>query len=269
MESKCARALKLRYEPVAIMWTNDKPKDALQFKGCGAGCIMVLFAQASAKGRLAAFDRDNFGCLGGGVGLGFGRLYDNFPLGGRDAFKYFLSTGVEGQGRGDLVEKARNLESKGMAENFLKGERFKKSPELVENFLEELPMVEVPTKYVVFRPIKDLAGNEEPVVVIFVADPDQLSALIALANYDRPGVDNVIVPMGAGCHQIGIYAFREAQRENSKAVIGMTDLSARRNVRHLLDRNVFTFAVPYRRFKEMENNVEGSFLERSTWKSLV
>jgi hypothetical protein len=75
--------------------------------------------------------------------------------------------------------------------------------------------------------------------------------------------------MGAGCHQIGIYAFREAQKENPRSVIGLTDLSARKNVRHLLGKDVFTFAVPYRRFKEMEANVDESFLKRSTWKSLV
>jgi hypothetical protein len=75
--------------------------------------------------------------------------------------------------------------------------------------------------------------------------------------------------MGAGCHQIGINAFRETQKENPRAVIGLTDLSARKNVRHLLGKDVLTFAVPSRRFKEMEANVDGSFLVRNTWKSLA
>lgn len=269
MQSKIAEAMKLRYEPVAILWTDEKPEDALGFKGSGGGCIMVLFAQAAAKGRSAAFDRDNFGCLGGGVGLGFGRQYERFPLGGIEAFKYFLSTGIESQGRADLVEKACNMGRKEMVENFLQGERYKKSPELVENFLKELPVMEVPSKYVVFKPLKDLKGGEEAVVVVFLADPDQLSALVALANYDRPGVENVLTPMGAGCHQIGVYAFREAQRNDPRAVIGLTDLSARKNVRHLLGKDVFTFAIPYRRFKEMEANVEESFLARSTWRDLM
>ncbi len=230
---------------------------------------MVLFAQAAAKGKWAAFDRDNFGCFGGGVGLGFGKQYERFPLGGKEAFKYFLSTGLEGKGREELVEKACSLGRKELVENFLKGERYKKSPDLVEDFLEELPAMEVPANYVVFKPLKDLADGEEAVVVVFVADPDQLSALVALANFDRKGVDNVFTPMGAGCHQIGIYAFSEAQKEKSRAVIGLTDISARKNVRHLLGKDVFTFAVPYRRFMEMETNVDESFLKRSTWKSLL
>jgi hypothetical protein len=32
---------------------------------------------------------------------------------------------------------------------------------------------------------------------------------------------------------------------------------------------MFTFAVPYRRFEEMEANVEKSFLKKRTWKSLT
>jgi uncharacterized protein (DUF169 family) len=273
MKSKIAEALKLKHELVAILWTDEKPKDkdALGFKGCGGGCIMVLFAQAAARGKWAVFDRDNFGCFGGGVGLGFGKQYERFPVGGREAFKYFLSTGLEGQGREELVEKACGLGRKELVENFLRGERYKKSPKLVEDFLDELPAMEVPANYVVFKPLKDLMeeDDEEAVVVVFVVDPDQLSALVALTNFDRKGVDNVFTPMGAGCHQIGIYAFREAQKEKPRAVIGLTDLSARKNVRHLLGKDVFTFAVPYRRFKEMEANADESFLKRSTWKSLV
>ncbi len=271
MQSKIAEALKLKYEPAAILWTDEKPKgkDVLGFKGCGGGCIMVLFAQAAAKGRWAAFDRDNFGCFGGGVGLGFGKQYERFPLGGKEAFKYFLSSGLEGKGKEELVEKACSLGRKELIENFLKGERYKKSPELVEDFLDELPTMEVPANYVVFKPLKDMNEGEDAVVVVLVADPDQLSALVALANFDRRGVDNVFTPMGAGCHQIGIYPFNEIQKEKPRAVIGLTDISARKNVLHLLGSDVFTFAVPYRRFMEMEANVDESFLKRSTWESLV
>lgn len=95
--------------------------------------------------------------------------------------------------------------------------------------------MEVPTTYVVFKPLKDLKEEGEPEVVVFVADPDQLSAIVVLASYDLSGVENVFAPTGAGYHQIGIYAYGEAQREKPRAVIGLTDLSARKNIRHLRD----------------------------------
>jgi len=269
MQSKIAEALRLRYEPVAILWTDERPEGVLGFKGRGAGCAMVLFAQAASRGKTAAFDRENFGCIGGGTGLGFGTQQENFPLGGAEAFKYFLSTGLEGQGRDDLVEKARGLGSSEMRENFLKGEGYKKTPDLVGKFLEALPAIEVPAKYVVFKPLRNLEEGEEPIVVVFVADSDQISALIGLANYDRPGLENVVTPMGAGCHQICIDAYIEAKRENPRAVLGLTDPSARKNVRPLLGSDVLTFAIPYRRFLELEACVDESFLSRSTWRSLA
>lgn len=269
MKSKIALALRLRYEPVAILWTDVRPEGALGFKGRGAGCAMVLFAQAASRGKTAAFDRENFGCIGGGTGLGFGMQQEKFPLGGAEAFKYFLSTGLEGQGREDLVEKARGLGNKETRENFLKGEGYKKTPDLVGEFLDALPAIEVPAKYVVFKPLKDVGDGEEPIVVVFVGDPDQISALVGLANYDRPGIENVVTPMGAGCHQIGIDAYIEAKRENPRAVLGLTDPSARKNVRPLLGGDVLTIAVPYKRFLEMEASVDESFLSRSTWQSIA
>jgi len=268
MESKIARAIKLQLEPVAVVWSDEMPQGALHFKGVGAGCIMNLFAQA-AKGKVAALGRENFGCPGGGGGLGFGSIYDHFPMGGREAFRYFLSTGVEGR-REDIAEKARAFGGKELSENMLKGEGIRKTPELVEQFLKELPVMDIPAKYVVFKPLSQVGGDEQPKVIVFIVNPDQLSALVTLSGFGRTGIDNVIIPQGAaGCHLIGIYPFREAQSDRQRAVVGLTDLTARRNLRNLLGMDVLTFAVPFELFREMESNVEESFLSRSLWKSLI
>ncbi len=69
---------------------------------------------------------------------------------------------------------------KEIAENILKGEGLKKTPELAKKFMEEIPIIEVPTKYVVFRPLKDVSEDGEPIVVVLVANSDQLSALVIL-----------------------------------------------------------------------------------------
>lgn len=153
--------------------------------------------------------------------------------------------------------------------HLLHGEGYRKTPELVEKFLEDLPSMEAPTRYVIFKPLNDLADGEVPVVVIFTADADQLSALVTLVNYDRTGNENVIAPKDAGCHQIGVYAFKEAESKNPKAVIGLTDISARRAVRGNLGKDVVTLSVPYNIFIDIESNVEGSFLERDLWKGMA
>ncbi len=267
MKSKIAKALELKYEPVAILWSNKKPENADQFVEGRWGCVMWLLARA-AKGKTVVFDRKTYGCVGGGVGLGFGNLYLEFP-GGLEGFSCFLSTGNERSGSGKkIAEQIEKFARKEFIENFLKGERYIKSPDLVKKFVYQLPMKDISQKYVIFKSLSKVDKKEKPVVIVFIVNPHQLSALIILANYSRESLDNVIVPMAAGCQQMGIFAYREAELENPRAVIGLTDLSARKNIRKQLGEDVFTFAVPYRMFKELEGNVKGSFLERETWKSL-
>ena len=137
-------------------------------------------------------------------------------------------------------------------------------------FIEDLPIVDIPAAYVIFKPLLEVdSGQEKPQVVIFFADPDQLSALVVLANYGRDGNQNVIMPYAAGCQNIGIYPYQEAQSTTPRAVVGLTDLSARVYIRKQLKDNLMTFAVGMAMFEEMEENVAGSFLQRPTWQSLV
>ena len=91
MHSKIASALNLQHNPVAIIWADEKPGSALQFKEGKWGCVMFLLA-ATARGETAVFDRKTFGCWGGGVGLGFGNQYLNFP-GGEECLSVLRSNG--------------------------------------------------------------------------------------------------------------------------------------------------------------------------------
>ncbi|MEW6447511.1 MAG: DUF169 domain-containing protein [Bacillota bacterium] len=263
MESKIAAALNVRFGPVALLWSDKKPAGAMQFKEGKWGCVMWLFANA-ASGRTAVFDRNTFGCLGGGTGLGFGNQYLNW-WGGVDAFCRFLSTGMAETGlTREMIQTSRGEE---YVENLLHGERYIKSPELVKKFVELMPITDIPAKYVVFKPLREVASDKEtPVVVIFLANPDQLAALTVLANYTRESNESVIIPFCAGCQALGIFPYREAKSDNPRAVIGLVDLSARKNVRKQLGKDVMTFAVPHKMFQEMEENVEESFLGKEEWR---
>ncbi|MDD3618669.1 MAG: DUF169 domain-containing protein [Desulfobulbaceae bacterium] len=269
MESRIATALGLRYNPVAVVLGDDKPENALQFKKGRWGCVMFMFANA-AKGRTAAFDAETYGCWGGGVGLGFGNAYLRFP-GGVECFARFLSSGNKGWEKGKEV--ARGLEGaagKEFMDNFLQGEGYTKTPELVNQWVEELPITEIKSTYVLFKPLGEVdLEAETPETVVFLANPDQLSALVILANYGREGMENVIIPWAAGCQTVGILPYREGRSAQPRAVVGLTDISARKYVRNLLGSEYLSFAVPTEMFLEMEANVPGSFLERHTWCSLM
>lgn len=166
MESKIARAIGLRYPPVAVLFSEEKPAGALQFKeGCW-GCVVAMFMGA-ARGKTAVFDRRTYGCLGGGVGLGFGNLYVNFPGG----IEYFLSTGNKEFCRSETAKNlVRNLPA------LEHGEGYFKSPEAAKKFVDVLPYAEVPTPYIVFKPLARVPEDEKPEVVVFLANCDQLAA---------------------------------------------------------------------------------------------
>ncbi len=267
--SKIANALHLQFPPVALSWTDEKPAGARQFQEGKWGCVMWLLAHA-ARGKAAACDIKTFGCPGAGVGLGFGNQYRNFA-GGETGFCHFLSSGNASRPGGmAIAEQIKPYLRPEAYDNFLNGERYKQTPALVERFIADLPITEIPAAYVVFQPLAEIApGRKKPQIVIFFAHPDQLSALVVLANYDREGNENVIIPFGAGCQTVGIYPYREAQTAKPRAVVGLTDISARVYIRKQLGENLLSFAVPYSRYEEMEANVAGSFLERNTWRELT
>ena len=269
MESQIAKALRLKFHPVAIIQTDKEPDEALRFKKNKWGCVMFLFANA-ARGKIAVFDRESYGCWGGGVGLGFGNVYTQFP-GGLECFTHFLSTGNEQWEPGQEVAKAmEGSAGREFTEDFLKGEGYVQSPELVKRFVDELPIQDIPFSHVVFKPLEKVPTElETPSTVVFVANPDQLSALVILANYARESLQNVIIPFGAGCQTIGIFPFAEGKSRHPRAVVGLTDISARKYVRNLLGKDYFTFAMPWSLFQEMEANASGSFLERKLWQSLI
>jgi uncharacterized protein (DUF169 family) len=270
MESAIAKSIKLQYQPVALLWSNEKPQGAMQFSENKWGCVMWL-AAAAARGKNAVADAKTFGCFGGGVGLGFGNQYKNFP-GGEEGFCHFLSTGNAGREGGlELAEKIKPYMTTESYDHFLHGERYIKSPALVEKFVNLLPIKDIPEKYVVFQPLDKVdRTGETPQVIIFFVNPDQLSALTVLANYGRGDNENVIIPYAAGCQTIGIYPYREAKSVKPRAVIGLADLTARVYIRKQLNNpNLMTFAAPFALFEEMEQNVHGSFLERDIWRSLL
>ncbi|MFB3902850.1 MAG: DUF169 domain-containing protein [Acidobacteriota bacterium] len=269
MESLLARALKLKYQPVAILWTDDRPANALFFAEGRWGCVMAIFGTVAERGRVAAFSRGSFGCWGGGVGLGFGNAYVGFP-GGVSSFCRFLSDGNEKSKAGKAIADQCASWMRGeLREHFLHGERYRKTPELVKHWVESsLPIMDVPARYVVFKQLQQLEKDEQPVVVVFLADADQMSALVVMANYDRPDSENAIIPHAAGCQSIGIFTYREARSSTPRAVVGLNDISARRQLKRL-GRGLVTVSVPFALFQEMEANVPGSFLEQNQWKSLL
>lgn len=221
--------------PIVFYYSDEEGHAEKVLPGTVSRCIFGELSKVR-RGRSLCFHVESINCPGGKRYLGFTKTI-------MPDFKHFLSCGIPG-GR--------------------EGERYKKSPELVERFLEHTPTFEAPGRFITFKRWDMLEASDNPEVVIFFAIPDVLSGLFTLANFDEAELDGVFTPMGSGCGTAIEYPYLERDKERPRCVIGMFDVSARPYVQD----NVLTFAVPMMKFVTMIKNMEESFLITGSWNQL-
>ncbi|MHC4425799.1 MAG: DUF169 domain-containing protein [Planctomycetota bacterium] len=218
--------------PIVLYYTDEAGDIEVVEPPSGHRCMMADLSKART-GRPLCFGADSLGCPGGKRYLGF--IEEIMP-----DFEYFLSCGIPGR---------------------LEGERYKKTPELVKEFMERAPKFEAPGRFIVFKRWDMLEEPEEPDVVIFLARPDVLSGLFTLANFDAVELNGVFSPFAAGCGSIVQYPYLEKKSDCPKGVLGMFDVSAR----PFVPADVLSFSVPMKKFTTMVENIEESFLITRSW----
>ena len=218
--------------PVCYYYTDQVRGEDLKESPIVERCLIGNLKRVQ-DGYAFVYDAHTPGCSGG-------KRYSGFSKNLRPKFEFFLSCGIPGE---------------------LEGERYKKSPELVEEYLKSHPAFEAPGRYLVFKRIDKLAEDEQPFAAIFFAIPDVLAGLFTLANYDRADPFGVISPMGSGCASIISYPLEEAQSEQTHCILGMFDVSARPH----MAAGKMSFALPMQRLEQMAFNMDESFLTTKSW----
>ncbi len=274
MQSKIENYLKMDLNPVAILWSNNKPDKARQYKPGKFGCSMHLAVQA-AKGKTAVLDADTYGCcVTAAAAFGFGKIQDHWQM-DMDFYYAFLSCGLKDGEIDDGLKELINAASKqGSAprdflHTLLEGEGYKKSRETVKDYIDSLPDIQINEKYVVMKPLKEVdPGKEIPVQVVFFVNPHQLSTLVKLANFTTGKSDRVKIKGGSACQDIGIYAYQESREDNPRAILGLMDVYARNSLKHTLESDILSLTIPMKLFLTMEENADESLLSKATWKEL-
>jgi hypothetical protein len=219
--------------PVTFFYT-DKPA-RVKYAGDASLPRCIIGALGSVRaGQSYYFDVASLKC---------GQKYLGFSNEIRPNLRYFLASGIPGKTR---------------------GERYVKSPEMVDEIMRSTPSFTAPHKYLVFKRWDKLTATDTPEVAIFFAVPDVLSGLYTLARFDETDRGAVQAPFGSGCAAIVQNPYLEQQSEHPRAILGMFDPSARICV----PENVLTLAVPMKKFIQMVDNMEESFLITETWQKI-
>ncbi len=221
--------------PLIFYYTDDPGEIKKAPKAKGRQCIIGDLKQIR-NGESLCFDNEAVGCMGGKRYLGFSDKL-------RPDFDYFLSCGIPGK---------------------VEGERYKKTPDLVRDFLKNHQTLPAPGKWIVFKPWEKLDDHDVPEAVIFFAKPDALSGLFTLANFEEPEPNGVYCPFSAGCGSTVLYPMQENRKANPRAVLGMFDPSARLYA----GSDELSFAAPWKKFIRMAEYMDESFLITETWSAV-
>ena len=218
--------------PISFYYTGDENRAPYAGADRQQHCIIAELGKVR-NGQSLSFDVASIPCTGGKRCLGFA---DSL----RPNFRYFLSCGLEGE---------------------VEGERYKKSPEIVDKFMADQPPFKAPGKYIVWKRLDQLEAIDQPVGVIFFARPDVLAGLFTLVNFDESDRDAVIAPMGSGCSSIVQSLVLQSTKAKPKAILGMFDVSARPYV----PADVLTLGVVWPKFETMVRDMDESFLITESW----
>jgi hypothetical protein len=235
--SRLAELLKMDNHPVAIYRSKEIPEDAFVPEN-GHCTIPSLFVRCTRLGGKCAADSAHSPCHGSKSGFGFG------GMGSRQRSAWSASV-VPDEIRENMAHK-----STGMS--------YFKDPDIALLQLEPIKDYGDGSDVIVFQDIDDAIAEGRPIeVVAFLTDPTRITALQQLAAFSKrtPG-PAAIMPYGHACQQVYAIPRAEGETDDPHAVIGMTDMYARRYVKT----DQMSFAVPYKLYKRMVDDIDESFL---------
>ena len=199
-----------------VFWYSDKPEGETEKIN---GCFFKGM-KAVRDGAIISLNAENIGCGGGKFYTGFTEMPERVPT--------FVS---------------------------LK-ERYKQTPEMVKDFIEQVGVPRAEKKYLHFARIDKVESLDEMEGVMFIANPDMLSGLTTWAYFDNNAEDAVASPFGSGCSSVVTQVTLENRKGGRRTFIGFFDPS----VRPYFEADKLSYTIPMSRFREMYQTMRQSCL---------
>ena len=238
---RLAEILKMENHPVAI-YRSDKIPEGAFVPGTHCG-IPPLLVRCSRLGHVCATDNEHSVCHGSKSGFGFGGISN------RQNSAWSASVVPECE-RGKMKHKGA-------------GQSYFKTPEIALLQMEPIKDYGDGSDVIVFQDLDEAEGEGRPIeVVVFLTNPARITALMQLAAFSKETRGSaVIMPYGHACQQIYAIPRAEGESDDPHAVVGMTDMYARRFV----GKDQMSFAVPYKLYRRMVSDIDDSFLMKEKY----
>lgn len=206
------------------VWYSDKPAGEMANV---PHCIFAAIPRIES-GDIVSFDENTVKCGGGKFYCRFREFHPNIP-------------------------------------KFVSGkERYKQTPEMVQDYADSLGIVLVKDKYLNFARIDKIDYVPDIEGIFFLATPDVVSGLATWAFYDTNDPLAVQTLFASGC--AAIVSFISVAKANDKdtCYIGMFDPSARKYIQP----NELSFAIPSNRLEKMAETIRESALFAPAWQTI-
>ena len=182
----------------------------------------------------------------------------------RDGQPVSLSADVIGCGGGKLYTGFSDIPERVPGFVSLK-EKYKKTPEMVVDYVNGLGMNRAEKQYLNFIRIDKAESFEGIEGIFFYATPDMLSGLCGWAFFDINEPDAVVSRFGSGCSTVVSMTVVENARQGHRCFIGLLDPS----VRPWVGKDELSFTIPFSRFTQMMETMKDCFLfDSHAWQKM-
>ena len=263
MDSYISNELGLRFPPIVLLKSDEKPDDAKGPKAGKGGCVMSFVAQTIAKRTTTYFGRENITC--GGISSGFGWGSGLPKEEDIDFQATFLSCGIESAPDKDAYQKRLDNMPR-VSEMFREGERIFTDFNTAKENIKNRPIYDE-GEYVIFKGIENLNEGEIPKSVIFTLNPLELTILIQLNTSFRTDNACLLTPQASSCQSIGCFVFKQDESDDPVPVLGPIDIAGRSKTKHFIPNDYLTLAMPWKLFLKLEEVSKKSVLQTELWKN--